>query len=143
MFNVFASKTFVVSEIFLGGTLGAAGWILGASEELASAGSSTDANIVRLCAGGVFLVGGVMWLLWLTGRRLNVLLVVEILLGASFIFGTAALGIMQSRGVLALAVDSSGKYPEWLAYSAPVAILAIMAIILIPPIRRSLRRTTP
>jgi len=131
------------SIAFIGATYGAAGWILGAGEQLASAGHGTDAALVRLCAAGVLLSGGIMWVLWLAGRRLNLFVVIELLLGASFTFGLLALWIMRVRGVVALAIDSSGGYPEGLAYAAPIALLAIMAILCWSPIRKRLQRTRP
>jgi len=139
--NIRQSKTFCASLSLIGGTLGAAGWILGASGELAWAGRVTESALVLLCAVGVLLTGGAMWLLWRTGRSLNALVVINVLLGASIVFGVLALWIMRSRGVVAFAVDSEGNYPEWMAYAAPVALLAIMGITWFPPIRRRLQRT--
>jgi len=139
--NFWQSRKFEGSLIFLGSTTGAAGWIFGARENLAEAGRSEDAALVLWCAAGVLLTGGILWLLWLIGRRLSVLVVMDVLLGASFAFGVLALWIIQSRGVLAIAVNSAGKYPEWLAWAAPIAVFAIMASTWLPPIRRRLQRT--
>jgi hypothetical protein len=126
---------------FIGGTIGAAGWILGASEELAWAGYVTEASLVLLCAAGVLLTGGIMWCLWLAGRSLNPFVLIQALLGASFTFGVLALYTMRIRGVVAFAIDSSGRYPEGLAYAAPIALLAIMACLWCTPIRKRLHRT--
>jgi hypothetical protein len=139
--TLWQGRTFVVSLAILGATAGTGGWIYGASEELASGGRGADATLVLLCAAGVWLTGGVLWLLWLAGLRLNLLVVMNVLLGASSVFGVLALWIMRWRGVVAFAIDSSGKYPEWLAYAAPVALLAVMAMTWYPPIRKRLQRT--
>jgi hypothetical protein len=135
------SRTLGTSLAWLGGTVGAAGWILGAADELAWAGRGTDAAYVFLCAAGVLLTGGTLWLLWLAGCRLSLLVVTEALLAASFTFGVLALWIMHKRDVVALAIDSSGRCPEELAYAAPAAVLAVMAILCCPPIRKWLQRT--
>ena len=139
--NARQGKTLGASLSLIGGTLGAAGWILGASSELTWAGQVTEAALVLLCAVGVLLTGGAMWLLWWWGRSLNALVVIDVLLAASFAFGVLALWIMRSRGVVAFAIDSDGNYPEWLAYAAPVVLLAFMAITWYPPIRRRLQQT--
>jgi hypothetical protein len=139
--NFWTSRTFEVSAIMLGATGGAAGWILGARQNLAAAGRDADAAIVFWCTAGVFLTGGVLWLLWVAGRRLSLLVVMDVLLGASLVFGVLALWIMHARGVLALALDPSGKYPEWLAWAAPVLVLAFLAGTWYPPIRRWFQRT--
>ena len=86
------------------------------------------------------LTGGVLWLLWLAGRRLNLLPAIQVLLGASFTFGRLAVWIMHSHGRVAFAVGASGEYPEELAYGAPVAMLAIMVIMCCPRIRGWLYR---
>jgi hypothetical protein len=135
------SKTVEGSVALVGGTAGAAGWIYGAGENLASAGRTADAQLALLCTGGVCVAGGTMWLLWLAGRRLNLLFVMNVLLGASVLFGGLAVCILHSRGVLAIAVDPSGKYPEWLAWAAPVLVFAVLAGTWYPPIRRRLLRT--
>ena len=127
--------------IILGATAGAGGWIYGASENLASAGCAAEADQVLLCAGGVWLSGGIVWLLWLASRRLSLLFVMDVLLGASFVFGVLALWIMHSHGVLVLAVHPSGKYPQWLAWAVPVLIFGVLAGTWYPPIRRRLLRT--
>jgi hypothetical protein len=139
--SLWQGRTAIVSGAMIGATAGAGGWIYGASEELASAGRNNEATLVLLCAAGVWLTGGAMWLLWLAGLRLNLLVVTNVLLGASFAFGVLALWIMRSHGVVALAVDSSGKYPEWLAYGAPIVLLAFVGMTWFPPIRRRLQRT--
>jgi hypothetical protein len=126
---------------FIGGTLGAAGWILGASEQLARAGYGTEAALVLLCAAGVLLTGGILWCWWLAGRRLNLFVLIQALLGASFTFGILALYTLRIRGVVAIAIDASGSYPDGLAYAAPIALLAIMAGLWCTPIRKRLHRT--
>jgi len=133
-------RTFWISLVWIGISFGAAGWILGASEELVWAGLGVDAAYVLLCAAGVLLTGGILWWLTLVGRRLSLWIAMEVLLGASFVFGVSALWIMRLRGVVAFAVDSSGRYPEGLAYAAPVAVLAIMAVLWCPPVRKRLQR---
>jgi hypothetical protein len=130
------NKTLIFSEIMLGATGGAAGWIIGAQQNLVAAGRSADAAVVLWCAVAVFMIGGILWLLWLAGCRFNMLLIVNLLLGASIIFGALALWIMHARGVLALAIDPSGRYPEWLAWAAPVILLVMMAATWCPPTRR-------
>jgi hypothetical protein len=132
--------TFLTSLGFLGGTFGAAGWILAASQELAWAGCGTEAALVLLCATGVLLSGGALWCLWLAGRRLNLFVVIELLLGASFAFGVLAVWIMRMRGVTAFAIDSSGKYPKGLAYAAPAILIVITACLWFTPIRKRLQR---
>jgi len=140
MGNLSFNRTLLGTLGFLGGTVGAAGWILGAGEELAAAGYGTEATLVLLCAAGVLLTGGILWSLWLAGRNLSSFVLVLALLGASFTFGVLALYIMQTKGVVAFAIDSSGGYPEWLAYAAPIALLAIMACLWCTPIRERLQR---
>ncbi len=135
------SETFKGTVLIFGGAACAGSWIYGASENLASAGCPADALLVLLCDGGVILTGGTVWLLWLAGCRLSVPLVIDILLAASFVFGVLAIWIMHLRGVLVLALDPSGKYPEWLAWIAPVVLLAIIATTRYPPARRRLLRT--
>jgi hypothetical protein len=138
--NFWSSKTFETSPIILGGTAGAAGWIYGASENLARAGCMAEARLVFLCAACVVLTGGIIWLLWLVGCRLSALLVIDLLLGASFLFGVLALWVMQSRGVLAVAIDPpAGRYPEWLAWTAPVVLLIVMGITWFAPVRKRLQ----
>jgi hypothetical protein len=141
MVNFFASRTFEGSAALLGATAGAAGWIFGASENLATAGHTADAHLALFCSAGVFVAGGTMWLQWLTGRRLNLLFVMNVLLAASILFGGMAVWMLHSRGVLAIAVNPSGKYPEWLAWLAPIVLVAILASTWYPPLRRRLLRT--
>ena len=143
MTNVWLNKKLWPSLGFVGGTVGAAGWILGAAQELASGGHATDATLVLLCAAGVLLTGGMMWSLWLAGNRLDLFVLVETLLGSSLVFGILSLWIMHARGVFAFAVDSSGVYSEWFAYAAPVFVFALMAVLCYPGIRRWLRRKQP
>jgi hypothetical protein len=69
MENLWFNRNCMTSVGFLGGTLGAAGWILAASQELAWAGYRVDATLVFLCAAGVLLTGGTMWCLWYTPIR--------------------------------------------------------------------------
>jgi len=147
-----------------GGTFGAAGWIFGAAYELdaARSGVSTaamrwvwifgaaselnpapaesvgilDVLVVFSCAVGVVLTGVFLWCVYLSGRRLSVFVVGQTLLGASFLFGTVAIWWMHTRGVLALAVDANGNYPQEIAYAAPLIILGMMAAMWCPPFRR-------
>jgi hypothetical protein len=142
----------------VGGTLGVAGWIFGAALELMGApqkpaGLDLDIQVVLLCAAGVVLSGCFLGCLTLAGRRLSKFLMWETLLGASFVFGTAAIVWMQARGVLTLAVrgyafrgqpgneiwEAIGRHvrPEF-AYAVPVIILALMAAACWPPARRRL-----
>jgi hypothetical protein len=146
------------TSALFGGSLGAAGWIFGAALELRGApqkpaGIDLDIQVVLLCAAGVVLCGFVLGCLSLAGLRLSTFLVWETLLGASFVFGTAAIVWMQARGVLTLAVrgyafrgqpgneiwEAIGRHvrPE-LAYAAPVIILGLMAVAWWPPARRRL-----
>jgi hypothetical protein len=143
---------------FFGGTLGAAGWIFGAAIELMGApqkpaGIDVDIQMVLLCAAGVVLCGCFLGCLSLAGLRLSRFFVCETLLGASFVFGTAAIVWMHARGVLTLAVrgdgfrgqpgneiwEAMGRHvrPE-MAYAAPALILGLMAAAWWPPARRRL-----
>jgi hypothetical protein len=143
---------------FFGGTLGAAGWIIGLALELRGApqkppGIDLDIQVVLLCAAGVVVSGFFVWCLSVVGLRLSAFWVWETLLGASFLFGTAAIVWMQVRGVLTLAVrgfafrgqpgneiwEAIGRHarPE-MAYAAPVMILFLMAAAWWPPARRLL-----
>jgi hypothetical protein len=140
--SAWQNKTTVVSAAMFGATVGAAGWIYGASEELAEAGHGAEAALVLWCAAGVWLTGGLLWLLWLCGCKLNLLIAMNVLFGASFVFGVLALWIMRAHGVAAFAIDSAGKYPEWLAYVAPAALLACWALTWYPRIRKRLQNTT-
>jgi len=139
--DFFCSPVFHGSIACLGGTIGAAGWILGASWQLERAGLRPIAIDVLWCAAGVLLVGGVMWCLWLIQRKINVFALIQVLLGASCVFGVAALGIMGNQGVVAFAVDASGQYSEAFAYAAPAALLAIMACLWLPPIRKGMQKS--
>jgi hypothetical protein len=131
--NLWENRTVNFSIAIIGGTAGAAGWIYGAAENLAQAGCRGEAQLALFCDGGVILTGGILWLLWLAGCRLSVPLITDILLGASFVFGVLAIWIMHLHGVLVLALDPSGKYPEWLAWLAPIVLLVIIAITRYPP----------
>ena len=76
----------VIALALFGGTLGAAGWILGAAFELRAApaqpaGIGLDILVALLCAFGVMLTGVVVWLLYLSGRRLSGFFVIETLRG--------------------------------------------------------------
>jgi hypothetical protein len=133
-------KRLLISEAMIGGTGGAAGWMIGAGVNLASAGRSADANLVWLCTAGVFATGAILWVLMMAGWKLSTLLVAEVLLASSFIFGTLALWLLHLRGVLALALDPAGRYPERLASSAPVVLLAIMATMAWESARRRRRK---
>lgn len=135
------SPIFSISMTFLGGTLGAAGWILGASLQLELAGYHSDAVSVLWCAVGVFVIGCLMWCRFLIVRTINQFVLIEVLLGASFAFGVAALWIMRNNGVVAFAVNASGKFSEAFAYAAPVTILVMMACLWLPPIRSHLQQT--
>jgi len=145
-----------ITLALFGGTVGVAGWIFGAALNLAWAPPGSvgilDIGVVLLCALGVMLAGFVVWRFYLSGRRLNSFLVIETLLGASFLFGTLAVGWMHSRGVVALAVagyEDEGQPGALLlhrlipprnefAYAAPVIVLITMALIWWPPVRRRL-----
>ena len=140
MQNIWCNKRIWVSVGLIGATFGAAGWILGASTGLAIAGYGTDAVLVFSCAVGVLLSGVIIWSFWLAGRGLNAFVLMEALLGASLASGLLALWIMRVRGVVAFAVDPAGRHPEELAYVAPIALLAIMAILWLAPIRKRLQR---
>jgi hypothetical protein len=143
------------------GSIGAAGWILGAAVELMGApglpqAPSSDVDVVLLCAGGVLLTGFVIWLLFLCGRRLSVFWIGELLLGASLVFGTMAIVWMDVRGVLPLATAGHGgslfhgqpgneiweaigrRLPPKLAYAVPLLLLGLMAAAWWPPLRRRL-----
>ncbi|HET6325709.1 MAG TPA: hypothetical protein VFG04_13605 [Planctomycetaceae bacterium] len=143
---------------FFGGTLGAAGWIFGIAFELMGApqkpaGVELDIQVVLLCAAGVVLFGFFLGCLSLAGLRLSTFLIWQTLMGASFIFGTAAIMWLQSRGVLTLAVrgyafkgqpgneiwEAIGRHvrPEF-AYAAPALILGFMAAAWWPPLWRAL-----
>jgi hypothetical protein len=141
-----------------GGTLGAAGWILGAAFELMAApaqpaGILLDILVVLSCAIGVMLTGVFVWCLYLSRRRLSGFFVIETLLGASLVFGMLAIVWMHARGVLALAIGGhteSGQpgnevwetiarhVPQEIVYTVPLIILGVMAAIWWTPLRRSL-----
>src|SRR5262245_43871438 len=141
-----------------GGAVGAAGWILGVANELLSvpvppAGIGLDILVVCLCAVGVLMMGVFVWCLYLSGRRLQVALIIETLLGASLVFGTLALMWIHARGVLPLAVRGYGgsgqpgnevweeigrDLPPEFAYVAPLLILGLMALIWWPRSRKRL-----
>jgi hypothetical protein len=145
-----------ITLALFGGTVGAAGWILGAALELTAApvqpaGMLLDIVVVLLCAAGVMLTGVFIWGLYLSGRRLSGFFMMESLLGSSLVFGIVAVGWMHARGVLALAVAGHGGHgqpgneiweaigrhaPQELAYAAPLIILGVMAAIWWPPFRR-------
>jgi hypothetical protein len=142
--------------VLFGGTVGAAGWILGVALELAAApvqpaGLLLDIVVVLLCAVGVVLTGVFVWGLYLSGRRLSGFFMMESLLGSSLVFGIVAVAWMHARGVLALAVAGRGEHgqpgneiweaigrhaPPELAYAAPLIILGMMAAIWWPPFRK-------
>jgi hypothetical protein len=122
--------------VLVGVPIGAAGWIVGAAWNLDKGGRFVDSVLVWICALGVLRVGLVFWLVWMTGRRLSIFVVVQVLLGASALFGSVALYIVRERGLVGFAVDPSGRYPEALAYAAPLCILVFMATVYWPPIRR-------
>lgn len=92
-------------------TTGAAGWILGAGCNLLRSDHAEVARPVFLCASGVLLIGGILWSLWLAGRRLHLFALIQMLPGASVVLGMAAIWIMRARGVVRFAVDPSGDYP--------------------------------
>jgi hypothetical protein len=146
----------VITLALFGGTVGAAGWILGAALELTAApvqpaGILLDIVVVLLCAVGVMLTGVFIWGLYLSGRRLSGLFMMESLLGTSLVFGIVAVGWLHARGVLALAVAGHGGHgqpgneiwealgrhaPPELAYAAPLILLGMMAAIWWPPFRK-------
>ncbi len=138
--NFSESRTFEGAAIIFISAVAAGGWIYGASDNLASVGCQADARLALLCDGGVILTGGIISLLWLAGRRLSTLAIINVLLAASFVFGVLALWIMHAHGVLAIALDPAGKYPEWLAGAVPVLLLLIMASTWYPAARRRLQR---
>ena len=129
--------------------MGAAGWIFGVANELLwapapPAGILLDILVVCLGAVGVLLVGVVAWCLYLSGRRLRVVFIIETLLGASLVFGTLALMWIHARGVLTLSVRGNGgsgqpgnevwdtigrDLPPEFAYAAPLLIVGLMALI--------------
>ena len=139
-----------------GSTIGAAGWILGATFELMSATKQTadmllDIVVVLSCAFGVMLTGVFIWALYLSGRRLSCFLVIETLLGASFVFGVVAVAWMHARGVLPLILGAhvgSGQpgnelwvtigrwLPPEIVWAAPLLILVTMLVFWWPPLRR-------
>lgn len=125
--------------------MGSAGWIIGIGVGLLKAPDTPadillDVVVVFLLASGVLLTGVIIWCLYLSGRRLRVLFVVEALLAASLVFGTIALVWVHARGVLPLAVtgDATGGQP-WeslartlppeLAYAAPGLIGSLMVFL--------------
>jgi hypothetical protein len=141
-----------------GGAVGAAGWIFGVANELLSApappaGILLDMLIVCLGAVGVLLMGVFLWCLYLSGRPLPVAFIIEMLLGASLVFGTLALMWMHARGVLTLVVRGNGgrgqpgneiweaigrDLPPEFAYAPPLLILGLMALIWWPRSRARL-----
>jgi hypothetical protein len=145
-----------IGAALFGSTVGAAGWIVGAALELLSApapppGILLDVLVVLCCATTVLLIGLFVWRLYLAGRRLNVLFVVETLLGASLMLGTVALVWMDARGVLSLVVLSNadsgqpgneiwqaiGRHvPPKLVYLVPLVILGLMGAVWWSPVRR-------
>jgi hypothetical protein len=149
------NDTWMTLALF-GGTVGAAGWILGAALELTAApvqpaGILLDIVVVLLCAVGVMLTGVFIWGLYLSGRRLCGFFMIESLLGTSLVFGIVAVGWMHARGVLALAVAGHGGHgqpgneiweaigrhaPQELAYAVPLILLGLMAAIWWPPFRK-------
>lgn len=143
-----------------GGSLGAAGWILGAAIEIQMApglpqATTLDLFVVVLCASGVLLTGAIIWCLYLSGRRLSVVAITNTLLGASIGFGTLAIVWIDVRGLLPQAVrgfggrgqpgneiwESLGRHvsPQ-MVYAVPVLILLVMGFINWPPIGRHLLR---
>jgi hypothetical protein len=136
----------------LGGSIGAAGWILGAVDELvAEKAGLLDIGVVVLCALGVLLTGFVLWRSYVAGRRLSTFWMIEALLGASFVFGMLAVCWMDARGVLAFATSAQADHgqpgnqiwealarhtPARFAYAAPVILLAMMALVCWHPLRR-------
>ena len=101
----------IITLGLLGGTIGAAGWIIGAVLELIAAplqpaGILLDIAVVFLCAVGVLLTGLFIWSSYLSGSRLSCFVIIETLLGASFAFGVVAIAWMQEREVLIFALGS-------------------------------------
>jgi hypothetical protein len=156
--SLWSQRDTIIALGIFGGSLGAAGWIFGAASELMAApaqpnGIGADIFVVVLCAVGVLLTGTVIWCQYLSGRRLSVFFMVETLLGASLMFGTAALFWIHARGLLPLVVqghsgsgqpgneiwEAIGRHvPPEMAYLAPLIILAIMLVLWWNPIRRRL-----
>jgi hypothetical protein len=127
-----------IAKCLLGaGGCGAAGWIYGAAENLTLAGApALDVVVVLSCAAAVFLTS-VFWVChYFSGRRQNAFVVVQSMLGASLVFGTIAVSWMHARGTLVLALDPNKRFPPALAFLAPLLILALMAALCWPPIRR-------
>jgi hypothetical protein len=163
------SKTDTVMTVALfGGTLGATGWIFGMVLELLAAPAQPadigeDILVVLLCAGGVLLTGIFVWCLYLFGRRLSHLIVMEVLLGASLVFGTLALIWIDARGLLPVVMagrsgmgqagneiweEIGRQIPPQLAYTVPLILLSMMAAIWRFPVTRGGRsghfqRSTP
>ena len=112
-----------------------------------------DILVVLLCASCVVLTGFVVWCLYLSGRRLNSVVVCEALLGASLAFGTLAIVWLHTRGVLALALGGRAEIgqpgneiwvaighhiPQKLAYAAPLILMGMMVGIGWLPLRSRL-----
>jgi len=134
----------------LGGAVGAAGWIFGmafglvrqaAKVQPRPVGIDDDISVVFSCAVAVLLAGIVLSIVSLSDLRLGLVFQVEVLLGASLVFGTFALVWMDVHGVLSLAVLGNADdgqpgseiwvfvtrhLPTRLAYAAPACLLALM-----------------
>ena len=139
-----------VSIGLLGAAFGASAWIFGMAFGLVReaarvqprpVGIDDDISVVFSCAIAVLVAGLVLAIVPLLGIRLGQVFEVEVLLGASVLFGTFALVWMDVRGELPLAVlgnaddgqPGSGIWvylsrhlPARLAYGAPVCLVALM-----------------
>jgi hypothetical protein len=121
-----------ITACLAGGTVGAAGWILGAAEAL----TGVDAIVVLLAACGVLLTGLAVWCLYLAGRRMSLFFIVQCLLGSSLVFGMFAIVWMHVRGVLAIALDANQRYPAVLGYAAPLVLFVFLAATWWPATRK-------
>lgn len=139
-----------ISIGLLGAAFGAAGWIFGMGFGLVQeaarvqprpAGVDGDIFVVFSCAVAVLLAGLLLSVMSRSDRRLSLVFKAEVLLGASFVFGTFALVWMDAHGVLPLAVLGNANdgqpgseiwvwlsrhLPTRLAYGAPLCLLGLM-----------------
>jgi hypothetical protein len=54
------------------------------------------------------LTGAVLWVLYLSGRRLSTFGIMQSLLGSSLVFGTIAIAWIHARGLLPFAMAGYG-----------------------------------
>ena len=124
----------------LGGSLGAAGWLLGMTLKALTIGQLANAVFPAIAAILVIMVG--VWLLMvrMQGKRIRVWTAIQILMFASACFGMMACLALHWRDGLEPLIDPQEQYPLIVNFLAPIIIVMLMGVLMIPKFKNFLNR---